>query len=232
MLLSGKVALVAGGATGIGAAIALTFHREGAAVVVTGIGESLVAARKAMPGIDVIDLELRDTAAVFSAMERIAHRHRAIDILVLSAGEAEFSPIELVDEDFFDRQFDINVRGSYFTVKHALPLMPEGGSIIFAWSVAPAACAPGTTVYAATRASVRSLSQHLATELAPRRIRVNTVAPNDCIAPSTEWHGVPWHVSQDEHARDFAAAALFLANDASARITGGELAINHDRRLS
>lgn len=214
MILSGKVALVAGGVTGVAAVAAAAFRKEGAAVVVTAEDSLAVqSARKAMPELEVMELDSLDTVAMSRLVETIADRHRKIDVLFLSPGAPHHVPIDLVDEAFFDREFDVNVRGLYFTLKSSLSVMSSGASIIIAWASPIAGGVGGASVDGATRAALQSLGRHLATELAPRNIRVNWISPAFRARSARD----------DEQA--IAAAALFLASDASAVVTGAELLV-------
>src|SRR5262249_47853153 len=105
------------------------------------------------------------------------------DVLFANAGIAEFRPMELVDEDFFDRLFAINVKGLFFTVQKAAPLLRKGGSVVLNASIAGRLAMPTTSVYAATKAAVRSLVTTLAAEHAPRCVRVNTISPGPIETP-------------------------------------------------
>ena len=235
--LSGKVALITGGTTGIGAATAKLFQAEGATVIVTGQSpKSAEAARVAMPGVDIVVSDQGDPNAARSLVEQIKEKHGRIDVLFVNAGIAHFTPLEGVDEAFFDRHFNINVRGLYFVVKHAAPAIPDGGAVISTGSTAASSGEPGISVYAATKAAVRSLSRSLAAELAPRNIRVNTLSPGPVETPIFGKTGLPKEqvdgflaemqnrvplkrIGQPE---EIAKAALFLATDAT-YITGTEL---------
>jgi NAD(P)-dependent dehydrogenase (short-subunit alcohol dehydrogenase family) len=141
----------------------------------------------------------------------------------------------MVDEAFFDALFSINVRGAYFVIKHAIEIMPDGGSIVLTSSVSGALGVVGQTVYGATKAAVRSFGRSFARERAPR-IRVNTISPGMIETPLHAEDG-----KQDEqsaklakfvplkrlgHAEEFASAALFLASEDASYITGGELFVD------
>ena len=182
--LQGKVALITGGTTGIGAATAKLFMAEGAAVIVTGQNPSTVSQiRDDLPGVEAVIANQQDTEASRSLVENIAKRHGRIDVLFVNAGIARFAPLEAVDEQFFDLQFGINVRGAYFTVKHAAAIMPSGGSIILTGSTASSTGTAAASVYSATKAALRSFGRTLAAELAPRNIRVNTISPGPIETP-------------------------------------------------
>lgn len=240
--LNGKIALITGGTTGIGAATAKRFQAEGATVLVTGSNPAtLEAARRELSGIEVIASEAGDTGAAKTLVEGVKAKHGRIDVLFVNAGIARFAPIETVDEAFFDAQFAINVRGAYFVMKHAAPAMPDGGSIILTASVAGSKGGGGAmTVYAATKAALRSFGRTFASELAPRRIRVNTISPGPIETPIFGKTGMTAEqmsgfaesmvtqipLKRIGHADEVAAAALFFASDESSYTTGAELFVD------
>lgn len=235
--LEGKVALITGGTTGIGAATARLFKEEGATVVATGANpRSLEAARAELPGIDVVLSDQADPAASKALADEVAARHGRIDILFVNAGVAGFSPLDQLTEADFDRQFGINVRGALFAAKAAAPHIPEGGSIIFTASTAASIGMAGASVYSATKAAVRSLARSLGAELAPRGVRVNVVSPGPIETPIFGKSGMSAEqiagFKSDITARvplgrigrpeEIAATVLFLAADATF-ITGEEI---------
>jgi NAD(P)-dependent dehydrogenase (short-subunit alcohol dehydrogenase family) len=145
--LSNKIALITGGTTGIEAATATCFQAEGAKVIVTGSDPTtLQVAQGKMPGIEVIASEAGDVAATKRLVENLKATHGRIDVLFVNAGISRFKPISMIDEAFFDTQFGINVRGAYFVMKHAIEIMPDGGSIILTSSVSGALGVAGQTV--------------------------------------------------------------------------------------
>jgi len=239
--LEGKIALITGGTTGIGAATAKRFKAEGATVVVTGSNpKSLDAARRELAGIDVIASDAADVAATASLIDAVKAKHGRIDVLFVNAGIAQFAPSPAVDEAFFDRHFDINVRGAYFVIKNAAPVVSDGGSIILTASIAGVLGNENMTVYAASKAAVRSFGRTFAAELAPRRIRVNVISPGPIDTPIFGKVGVPAdqlaglmdgltsriplkRIGQPE---DVAAAALYFASDESAFVTATELYVD------
>ncbi len=239
--LANKIALITGGTTGIGAATARRFQAEGATVIVTGSNPTtLDAARREMSGIDVLQSDAGDPAASKALVDEVASRHGRIDILFVNAGIAKFAPSSAVDENFFDAQFDINVRGAFFVMKHAAPVMTDGGSIIITASVAGSSAGEGYAVYAATKAAVRSFGRTFAFELAPRRIRVNTISPGPIETPIFGKVGIPADqlagmvesmaaqipLKRIGRAEEVAAAALFFASDESSFTTGAELFVD------
>jgi len=237
--LNGKVALITGGTTGIGAATAKRFLSEGARVIVTGrTPGSLEEFRKQCPLAEALLADQSDTRATKTLIEGIRDTHGHIDILFVNAGVVHFAPLERVDEDFFDLQFSINIRGAYFVLKHAAPIIRDGGSIILTGSSAASLGTPGLSVYAASKAALRSLGRTLAAELAPRNIRVNTLSPGPIDTPIFAKAGLN-QAQIDEFIagaksrvplrrigtpEEVAATALYLATDATF-VTGAELVV-------
>ena len=237
--LEGKIALITGGTTGIGAASARLFQAEGATVIVTGSSaKSAEAAKAELPGIEVIVSDQGDTAAAKALIDKVKAEHGRIDVLFVNAGVAHFAPLEAVDEAFFDTQFNVNVRGAYFVIKHAAPVIADGGAIILTASTAASSGGAGMSVYSATKAALRSFGRTLAAELAPRGIRVNTVSPGPVETPIFGKSGlsqaqiegfiegakarVP--MGRIGRPEEIADAALFLAAGATF-ITGGEIIV-------
>lgn len=235
--LTGKVALITGGTTGIGAATARLFKDEGATVVATGANPAgLVKAQAELEGIEVVLSDQADAAASKQLADDVAARHGRIDVLFVNAGVAAFSPLDQLTEEDFDRQFDINVRGALFVAKAATPHIPSGGSIIFTASTAASSGMPDTSVYSATKAAVRSFGRTLGAELAPKGIRVNVVSPGPIETPIFGKSGLS--IEQIEgfktgitasvplqrmgQAEEIAAIVLFLAADATF-VTGEEI---------
>ncbi|HEY2482794.1 MAG TPA: SDR family oxidoreductase [Caulobacteraceae bacterium] len=237
--LTGKIALITGGTTGIGAATAKLFQSEGATVIVTGANPVTAEAAKAeLPGVEVILSDQSDTAAAKALIDEVKTRHGRIDVLFVNAGIAHFAPLEASDEAFFDAQFNINVRGAYFIIKHAAPVIADGGAIILTASTVASQGTVGTSVYAATKAALRSFGRTLGAELAPRNIRVNTVSPGPIETPIFGKVGLPQaqidQFLEGAKARipmkrlgrpeEVAQAVLYLAADASF-VTGGEIIV-------
>jgi NAD(P)-dependent dehydrogenase (short-subunit alcohol dehydrogenase family) len=237
--LDGKIALITGGTTGIGAATANLFHAEGATVIVTGQNPRSVDAIKfELPGIEAFIADQGDPSASKGLMDQIKSKYGRLDVLFVNAGIAYFAPIEAVDEAFFDKQFNINVRGAYFVVKYGTAIMPDGGAVVLTGSTAGSSGGPAMSVYAATKAAVRSFSRTMAAELAPRNIRVNTLSPGPIETPIFGKTGLSSEqidsfladmktrlpLGRIGRPEEVAAAALFLAADATFT-TGGELLV-------
>ncbi|HWD91061.1 MAG TPA: SDR family oxidoreductase [Verrucomicrobiae bacterium] len=239
-ILKNKIALITGGTSGMGAATAKRFLAEGATVVVTGSSTaSAEAARKEMPGVEVLVSDAGDPHAAKLLVDHVREKHGRIDILFVNAGIARIAPIGAVDEVLFDKIFNVNLRGPYFLLKHAVSVLSDGGSIILTSSVGALRGLPGLSVYSATKAALRSLGLTLAAELAPRAIRVNTITPGGINTPI---HG-KMELTEEQMAgmarmsekvllrrkgqpEEIASAALYFASDESRFTTGTELLID------
>lgn len=238
--LQGKVALITGGTSGIGFATAKLFQAEGARVIATGSSAASVdAARKRLPGIDFLHSDAGDVAATRALVEQVHDAHGQLDVLFVNAGIARLAALDASDEALFDKVFDVNFRGPYFLIRHAAPILAEGASIILTSSLAAIRGFAGLSVYGASKAALGSLGLSLSIELAPRKIRVNTIVPGPI---ATELGSkMELDPAQAAHATDFmgkvllnrvgqpdeiAAAALYFASDDSRFTTGTALTID------
>ena len=240
--LENKVAVITGGNSGIGLSTAKLFQAEGARVVITGRRQDVVdSAAKEIGGDSVgFTSDASKLDDIVTLYKKVKERFGKIDVLFLNAGIAKFGPFTSVDETAFDAMLNINLKGLFFNVQKALPLLNEGASVIFTTSIADQKGFPDTSVYSATKAAVRSLARTLSAELLDKKIRVNTIAPGPIDTPIFEKLGVPAEAvgevkegfastvpmkrmgSPDEIAR----AALFLASDDSSFVLGIELVVD------
>ncbi|RZK35662.1 MAG: SDR family NAD(P)-dependent oxidoreductase, partial [Hymenobacter sp.] len=177
--LAGKIALITGGTAGIGLATARRFVAEGAYVFITGRRQAELDAAVQELGSQAFGVQgdvsnLADLDRVFTTIK--AQKGR-LDVLFANAGIAEFLPVAAITEEHYDRQFDINVKGTVFTVQKALPLLPDGAAIVLMASIVGSKGTENGSVYSATKAAIRSLARTLTTDLKARRIRVNAVSP-------------------------------------------------------
>ncbi len=238
--LTGKVALITGGTSGMGAATAKRFQSEGATVIATGSSaESVKAAAEEMPEIEFLASDAGDPAATKALVAHVQAKHGHIDILFVNAGIARVAPIGAVDEALFDKVFGVNLRGPYFLIKHALPVLSDGGSIILTSSIGAVKGMPGLSVYSATKAALHSLGLNLAAELAPRAIRVNTITPGAINTPIGGKMGLTAEqmaglkqmagkvpLGRPGQPEEIASAALYFASDESRFTTGTELRVD------
>ena len=240
--LDSKIVVVTGGSSGIGFAIAERFIQEGAKVYITGrrTGELAAAASRLGGQAIAVQSDVADLDSLDRLFAAVAKEEGRLDILVANAGVIASSPIREASEEHFDRMFDVNVKGTYFTVQKALPLMREGGSIILVSSCLAMKGYPGHSVYNASKAAIRSLVRTAAAELVSSGIRVNTLSPGPVDTPIIEAQvGSPeaadafrrqaaGHVPLGRIGRpaELAAAALFLASDDSSFSTGMDLVID------
>src|ERR1043165_5488724 len=183
--LEGKVAVITGGNSGIGLATAKRLQEEGARVAISGRSRQTLdeAVRTIGNGVVAVQGDIANFADVDNLYAEVSRKLGKIDILFVNAGVAKFAPLAETSESTYDEQFDINIKGAYFTIQKALPLLNDGASIILNTSVANSKGAVGTSAYSATKAALRSLARTAAAELAARGIRVNTVAPGPIVTP-------------------------------------------------
>ncbi len=177
MRFSGKTVVVLGGNSGIGLAAAKAFQAEGARVAVTGRNEATLAAVAAEHGLLALRADVADVATTRSALPRIQQELGNIDVLFANAGVGGFATLEQVTEDFWDEVHAVNLRGIFFAVQSAAPLMNDGGAVVITGSIGSVLPLAGNTVYAAAKAGLRAAARILGVELLPRKIRVNLMSP-------------------------------------------------------
>jgi NAD(P)-dependent dehydrogenase (short-subunit alcohol dehydrogenase family) len=240
--LEGKIALVTGANSGIGLASAKRFVAEGAYVYITGRRDAELARAAAAieRNVTAVPGDVSKPADLDRLFAQIQREKGRLDIVFANAGVAKLAPLGTITEEFYDSIFDVNVKGLLFTVQKALPLMPEGGSIIVNASVVASKGLPANSVYSATKAAVRSFARTWTTDLKSRRIRVNAVSPgsidtpglNDLLASSEVGEqrrkaiagAVP--LGRFGTPDEIAKAVVFLASDDASYVTGAELFVD------
>jgi len=240
--LSGKVAVITGGNSGIGLATAKLFLSEGAKVVVSGRRkEALDQVQNELDGDFLTVLsDASNPEDAISLIDQTVNQFGKIDILFLNAGIAPFAPITDISVEHFDELFNTNVKGPLLTVKAALPHFNDGGVIIFNTSVVHQKGFPGTTVYSATKGALRSASRVLANELKERHIRSISIAPGPIDTPIYGKVGLPAEQVQEMGAQftqivplgrfgspeEIAKTVLFAASEDASYINGVEIEVD------
>lgn len=238
--LNGKVAVVTGGNSGIGYAVAKKLKAEGAKVVITGRSAEKVQQAATELGIKGVIADVLDLAAIDGAVEQTKVEFGNVDILFVNAGIFAPAPIGHISEAMFDNQMGINFKGAVFTIEKFLPILNDGASIINLSSVNAYTGMPNTAIYAASKAALNSYTRTAATELAARKIRVNAVNPGPVYTPIFGKTGM----SEDQlngfaqamqnrvplkrfgQPEDIAELVAFLASDKASFITGSEYNID------
>lgn len=181
----GKIALVTGGNSGIGLAAAKAFAREGAKVAITGRDPKTLESAAREIGEDTLALrcDLRDLKQIEQVMAAIKEKHGRLDVLFANAGVADIQAVEKITEEQFDYVMDINLKGTFFTVQKAVPLMPSGSAIVLNSSNASTRAFAEASVYCASKAGITSLGRTLAAALVTKGIRVNVCSPGPIDTP-------------------------------------------------
>jgi NAD(P)-dependent dehydrogenase (short-subunit alcohol dehydrogenase family) len=184
MRFEDKVVLIVGGNSGIGLAAATRFAAEGATVIVTGRDPAtLEKATAAIPGALAFRCDIADPGTLDDTIKTIRVRYGRIDVLFVNAGIGTFAPVREVTPELWDQVHSINLRGCFFAVQKALPLMGKGGAIVLTGSIGGVLGLPGNVIYAAAKAGLRAVARILATELVGEGIRVNMVSPGPTETP-------------------------------------------------
>jgi NAD(P)-dependent dehydrogenase (short-subunit alcohol dehydrogenase family) len=240
--LEEKIALITGGNSGIGLATAKRFVSEGAYVFITGRRDAELSAAvkeigKNATGVQGDVSNLGDLDRLFAQIKREKGK---LDIVFANAGVATYAPFGKITEEHFDSIFDINVKGLLFTVQKALPLMPDGASIILNASIVASKGLSSNSVYSATKAAIRSFARTWTTDLKDRHIRVNAVSPGPIDTPGLN-NLVASTGAGEERLKalskvvplgrlgtpdEIAKAVVFLASDDSSFVTGTELFVD------
>ncbi|MDK2126891.1 SDR family oxidoreductase [Parachitinimonas caeni] len=240
--LKGKTALITGGSSGIGLATAKLFIEEGATVIITGRDAEKLMSAKASIGEQLIihQSNASQPDEIENLVSKIKQDHQQLDILFINAGIAKAAPIEFITEELFDEIISANVKGAFFLIKHALPLLNKNASVIVTTSITNKLGCPNFSLYGASKAALRSMVQSLALELISRGIRVNAINPGPIETPIYSKFGVPNDVEsaikEDIERKspigrfgrpeEIAKSVLFLATEDSSYLVGEEIVVD------
>ena len=241
-LLDGKTALITGGSSGLGLAAARRFAQEGAQVFITGRRQETLDEAVALIGEGAVGIQ--GDVANASDLERVLaclrERTDRLDIVFANAGILEREPLGEISEDAFDRLFSVNVKGMVFSVQKVLPLLSDGASVVLVSSLVASKGMTGNSIYAATKAAIRSFARGWMMDLKDRHIRVNVISPGAIETP-----GLKGAAADEESARamlkhfaqlipagrvgqpdEVAKVAAFLASDAASYINGADIPVD------
>ena len=240
--LEGKIALVTGGSSGIGLATAQNFVKEGAFVYITGrrqaeLDKAVKAIGTQVKAVRADSSSLGDLDRLFAQIKQEKGR---LDVVFANAGGGSFAPLGTITEELYDQTFNTNVKGVLFTVQKALPLIPDGGSIILNASIVSQKGMAAFSVYSATKAAVRSFARSWTTDLKDRKIRVNAISPGpidtpilDGLAETEEGRkGIKDHLAsivplgRMGRPEEIGKAAVFLASEDASFVAGVELFVD------
>jgi NAD(P)-dependent dehydrogenase (short-subunit alcohol dehydrogenase family) len=237
----GKVAVVTGGNSGIGLATAKAYAREGAKVAITGRSDATLksAQEQLGPAALVIKADMSLVAEIAAAMDQVRARFGRIDALFVNAGIGKFVPFEEVTEAFFDETMATNLKGLFFTVQKAVPLLSKGAAVVLNGSINAHMGMPGSSVYGASKAAVVHLAKSLSADLLTRGVRVNVVSPGPITTPILGRMGLPEDQTRQlkEHIAglvplkrfgtpdEVASAVLYLSSPESSFVVGSELVV-------
>lgn len=244
--LNNKVAVVTGGNSGIGYAAAKKLKELGASVVITGRNPEAVDKAATELGVEAVIADQSKLADIDHLVSNVNSKFGKVDILFINAGVAAFAPVEAASEEHFDTIMDTNFKGAFFTLQKFLPIIKDGGSVINLSSINAYTGMPNTAVYAASKAAMNSLTRTAAYELAPRKIRVNSVNPGPVSTPIFGKIGLPDEALQElagvmqnripfkryGDVEEIANLVAFLASDQASFITGSEYNIDGGTNLN
>lgn len=235
MKLQNKIALVTGGNSGIGLATAKLYKEQGAQVIITARSAETFSKTQKEYGahFDVVQADVSKISDLDKLYGHIKTKYGKLDVLFANAGIAEFAATNEATEDHFDRQFNTNVKGLFFTVQKALPVLAKGSTVILNASVVSIKGFAGSSVYSATKAAVRNFARTWTAEVPVDQVRFNVVSPGPIETPIFEKAGMPEetksHMTQTlpikrfGHPEEIAKVALFLASDDSSFVAGAEI---------
>jgi NAD(P)-dependent dehydrogenase (short-subunit alcohol dehydrogenase family) len=239
MKLKGKVAVITGGNSGIGLATAKEFVEQGAKVVISGRDQKTLTevAQELGPEALAVRADVGRLADIDKLFAAVRAKFGRIDVLFVNAGIGKFSPLEEVTEELYDSILQVNLKGAFFTIQKALPLLADGASIVLNTSINAHIGMPNSSVYAASKAALLSLARTLSAELVGRNIRVNAISPGPVTTPIFGRLGLPAEVLEQTRQsivsqvpmkrfgrpEEIAKTALFLASSDSSFLLGSEI---------
>jgi NAD(P)-dependent dehydrogenase (short-subunit alcohol dehydrogenase family) len=240
--LDGKTALITGGTTGIGLETAKLFQTEGARIAFTGQNQERLneAAQKLGSEAYAIRANMQSLADIEAMALQVKEQLGGLDVLFVNAGITKSASLAEVDEAHIDEQMGINFKGAFFTIQKVVPFIRDQGSIVLTTSCLNQMGMPGMSIYAASKAALRSLAQTLSAELTERGIRINAVSPGPIETPAYSKLGLPQEALQQMAGQlvekvpmrrfgqpeEIARAALFLASEDSSFMLGEELVVD------
>lgn len=238
--LSNKIAIVTGGNSGIGYAAAKDFKENGAKVIITGRNEQATYKAAQELGVTGIVSDQSDLKSIDNLVDEVKSKFGKIDIVFLNAGLAAFAPLDQASEEHYDAIMNVNVKGVYFTLQKLLPILNDGASVVLNTSINASVGMPNSSVYAASKAALLSLNRVFATELAPRKIRINAISPGPVETPLYGKLGLDQEeidgfgkvlgekilLKRFGQAEEIAKSVTFLASSDASFITGTELTVD------
>jgi NAD(P)-dependent dehydrogenase (short-subunit alcohol dehydrogenase family) len=235
-----KIAVITGGNSGIGYAAAKELKEKGATVIITGRRKEAVEKAATELGVTGIVADQSDINATEQLVASITKSHGHVDILFINAGIATISPIEHASEQHFDDIMNINFKGAYFTLSKFIPILRDGGSVVFLSSIVASTTSIASSVYSASKAALNSVMKSAALELAPRKIRVNAVSPGPIATEIMHKAGLDEAtlgnikdglitkspLKRMGTSEEVASVVTYLCDDAAGFITGSEFIID------
>jgi len=235
-----KIAVVTGGNSGIGYAAAKELKEKGATVIITGRRKDAVEKAAADLSVTGIVADQSDINATDQLVATVTESYGKVDILFINAGIATLSPIEFATEQHFDDIMDINFKGAYFTLSKFIPVLRDGGSVVFLSSIVASTTSAASSVYSASKAALNSVMKSAALELAPRKIRVNAVSPGPIateimykaglddatLGTITDSLITKSPLKRMGTSEEVASVVTYLCDDAAGFITGSEFIID------
>lgn len=235
-MLTGKIAVITGGNSGIGYASAKELKAHDAKVIITGRRKQAVEEAAAKLDVTPLIADQSKLSDITLLSNEVAKHFGKIDILVINAGIAQFTTIENAQEAIFDTIMNVNLKGAYFTLTKFIPLLKDGGSVIFVSSSSATVLAPGNSIYSASKSALNTVMKIAATELAPRKIRVNAVSPGPVATEIMAKLGVDDSLeklmlsnvplARMGKAEEVGTVIRFLASDESSFVTGAEFLVD------